>query len=161
MEGDCEAAGGQALGYPEAGYLAALRMAAEKLAARSNRTSVPAVRTARLYVPKPERTTEPWNGWRRPARSATSLDSSQCRVGLGPRRPDPRFQDLLRRMNFPPQGCPRPLAPHFLRAPPMQFRSVNAQLRNRPAYMATRENSPSEHLCQIVPVEQAFMNVGF
>ena len=46
------------------------------------------------------------------------------------RRPDPCFQDLLRRMNFPPQGRPRPLAPHFLRAPPMRFRSVNAQSLN-------------------------------
>ena len=31
-----------------------------------------------------------------------------------PLRPDPRFQDLQRRMNFPPQGRPRLLASPFL-----------------------------------------------
>jgi hypothetical protein len=50
--------------------------------------------------------------------------------------------------------------PHFLRAPPTLFRSVDTQLRNRLAYMTTREHSPSDHLCQIVPVKCPFMNVG-
>jgi hypothetical protein len=54
------------------------------------------------------------------------------------------------------RGC----HPLFLRAPPIRFRSANAQLRNRLACMATRENGPSGHLCQVVPVKQAFMNVG-
>jgi hypothetical protein len=33
----------------------------------------------------------------------------------------------------------------------MRFRSAHAQLRNRLAAVTTRENSPSDHLCQIVP----------
>ncbi len=36
----------------------------------------------------------------------------------------------------------------------MRFRSVNARLRNRPTCMATRENGPSEHRCQIAPVKR-------
>jgi len=54
------------------------------------------------------------------------------------------------RMNFPPQDRSRPLAPNFLGVPPMRFRSLHTLLRNRLAYMARRENSPSEYLCQIV-----------
>jgi hypothetical protein len=38
----------------------------------------------------------------------------------------------------------------------MRFRSANAQLRNRLADMAASENSPSDHLCQIVPVKTSF-----
>jgi hypothetical protein len=36
----------------------------------------------------------------------------------------------------------------------MRFRSVDAQLRNRLAYMTTRENSPSDRLCRIVLVKR-------
>jgi hypothetical protein len=41
--------------------------------------------------------------------------------------------------------------PRFLRAPPMRFRSAHTELRNRLAFITTRENSPSDRLCQIVP----------
>ena len=44
--------------------------------------------------------------------------------------------------------------PHFLRLPPMRFRSAHTQLRNRLAYMTTKENSPCDHLRQIVPVKR-------
>ena len=44
--------------------------------------------------------------------------------------------------------------PGYLRAPPIRFRSAHTQLRNRLAYITTRENSPSDHLCQIVPVKR-------
>ena len=36
----------------------------------------------------------------------------------------------------------------------MRFRSAHLLLRNRLAYMAARENSPSHHRCQIVPVKR-------
>jgi hypothetical protein len=48
-----------------------------------------------------------------------------------PLRSDLRFQDLLRRMKFPPRGRRRLLASHLLRLPAMRFRSVHTQLRNR------------------------------
>jgi hypothetical protein len=63
-------------------------------------------------------------------------------------------------MNFPPQGRPRLLAPHFLRAPPMRFRSAHAQLRNRLALMATREDGPSDRPSRIGPVKRALRRVG-
>jgi hypothetical protein len=42
----------------------------------------------------------------------------------------------------------------------MRFRSAHTQLRNRLAYMATRENSPSEHPSRIGPGKQALRQVG-
>jgi len=42
----------------------------------------------------------------------------------------------------------------------MRFRSVHTQLRNRPAYMATRENSPSAQASRIGPGKQALRQVG-
>jgi hypothetical protein len=63
-------------------------------------------------------------------------------------------------MNFPPQGRPRLLSTPFVRAPPMRFRSAHTKLPNRVAYMTTRENSSSDHLCQIVPVKRASMKVS-
>jgi hypothetical protein len=42
----------------------------------------------------------------------------------------------------------------------MRFGSAYTQLRNRPAYMATREHGPRARLCQIVPVKQASLQVG-
>jgi hypothetical protein len=54
----------------------------------------------------------------------------------------------------PAVRSPPAIGPHFLPLPPMRFRSAKAQLRNRLAHMATRENSPSDHLCQIVPVKR-------
>jgi len=63
-------------------------------------------------------------------------------------------------MNFPPQGRPRLLSTPFVRAPPMRFRSAHTKLPNRVAYMTTRENSSSDHLCQIVPVKRPTRKVG-
>ena len=67
----------------------------------------------------------------------------------------PALRSLLAR---PPartdSGCkvaPGIWRPRFFRVPPMRFCSEHEQLRNRPACMATRENRPAGHLCQIVP----------
>ena len=62
---------------------------------------------------------------------------------------------------------PGPPAPHELPAvrsraafsspfltPPMRFHSTHTQLRNRLASTTTRENSSSDHLCEIVPVKR-------
>jgi hypothetical protein len=77
-------------------------------------------------------------------------------------RPGPRFQHLLRRMNFPPQGRSWPLgSPFFLGPSPMQFRSVHTQLRNRLPFMAAREHSASDHLSRIVPVKRPARPVPF
>ncbi len=45
--------------------------------------------------------------------------------------------------------------PRFMRAPQMRPRSAFAQLMNRLAYDPTREHSPSDHLCLIVPEKAA------
>ncbi len=45
-------------------------------------------------------------------------------------------------------------------APPTSTRSEHTQVRNRLAYMSTRENSPSDHLCEIVPVKRPTRKVG-
>ncbi len=42
----------------------------------------------------------------------------------------------------------------------MRFRCVCARLRNRLAYMTTGENSPSDHLCRIVPVKRPTRKMG-
>jgi hypothetical protein len=42
----------------------------------------------------------------------------------------------------------------------MRFRSAHTQSRNRLAYMATREHSPSDYLCQIAAVKQAPWKIG-
>jgi hypothetical protein len=100
--GDCEAAGGQARGHAEAGYLGAMRLAAQKPAARSEQACVTAIQIARLYAHAGEadRALE----W--PKKAYEERESPLVHLSAGwdwdPRRSDPRFQDLLRRMNFPP-----------------------------------------------------------
>ena len=86
----------------------------------------------------------------------------------------PPDEDLSRLLAFPPAppGPPAPHefpavrslsalgSPHFLRVPPMRFRPTHRQLRNRLAYKATRENSASDHLCQIVPEKRPSRKIG-
>jgi serine/threonine-protein kinase len=88
-------------GRAEAGYRGAMKRAGDTLAARSRRSHVPAIRIARVYAHagENERALE----WLEQAyqRRETTL----IHVGVGwdwdGLRSDPRFQDLLRRMNFP------------------------------------------------------------
>ena len=96
--GHSEVAEALTRGYDEGGYLRAMRLAAEKLAARSN--ALPA-RIAALYAHAGQKD-----------RALDWLETGyeeqdQLMVDLGvdptydPLRSDPRFQDLLRRMNLP------------------------------------------------------------
>ena len=102
MMGNREAAEALTQGYAEGGYRQAMRLAAEALAARSHQAYVPCLRVARLYAHAGET-----------ARALSWLEKSfqerePFMVSLNvdpfwdPLRSDPRFQDILRRMNFPP-----------------------------------------------------------
>jgi serine/threonine-protein kinase len=99
--GDREVSEALAQGYPEGGYPGAMRLAAEKLAARSQQTYLPAVRIARLYshAGEKERALE----WLEKAYFEHETPLVHLRVSWDwdSLREEPRFQDLLRRMNFP------------------------------------------------------------
>jgi serine/threonine protein kinase/Tfp pilus assembly protein PilF len=99
--GDNEVAEALTRGYAEGGYAGAMRLAAEKLAARSNRTYVPAVRIARLYAHAGEK--DQTLKWLEKAYQERESPLVHLNVGWDwdDLRSDPRFQDLLRRMNFP------------------------------------------------------------
>ena len=86
-------------GYEDDGYHGAMRLAADTLAARS--TLVDAMRIARLYTyaGDKERALE-WLGRAYEARLHNMIYLS-VNPQWDPLRSDPRFQDLLRRMNFP------------------------------------------------------------
>lgn len=99
--GDNEVAEALARGHAAAGYSRAMRLAAETLAARSSQTHVPGIRIARLYAHAGE------NGraleWLEKAYEEREAPLVHLRVGWDweSLRDDFRFQDLLRRMNFP------------------------------------------------------------
>lgn len=88
--------------YVEAGYTGAMRLAAEKLGERSHKTHVPALRIARLYAHAGDhdRALE----WLEKAYEDHEPPLVHLRVAWDwdSLRDHPRFQDLLRRMNFPP-----------------------------------------------------------
>jgi serine/threonine-protein kinase len=99
--GDPEAADALARGYAEAGYAGAMSLLAQTLAARSNLAYVPSESIARLYAyaGDKERTLE----WLEQAYQ--DLDIVMVFLSVESTwdslRDDPRFQDLLRRMNLP------------------------------------------------------------
>jgi tetratricopeptide (TPR) repeat protein len=99
--GDREVEEALARGYAEAGYRGAMSLAAETLAARSRTTYVPPLDVQELYAyaGKNDRVLE----WLE--RGFEARDPRMPYIGLDPLfdglRDDPRFQDLLRRMNLP------------------------------------------------------------
>jgi TolB-like protein/DNA-binding winged helix-turn-helix (wHTH) protein/tetratricopeptide (TPR) repeat protein len=88
-------------GYSEGGYTRAMQLGAEVLAARSKRSHVPAVRIARLYANAGDK--EETLRWLQKAcdERETPLTHLGVAWDWDFLRSDPRFQDLLRRMNFP------------------------------------------------------------
>jgi hypothetical protein len=78
-----------------------MHLAAEVLAARSQRTHVPGVRIARLYAHAGEK--DQVMKWLEQAYQQRETPLVHLSVGWDwdNLRDDPRFQDLLRRMNFP------------------------------------------------------------
>ncbi|MDA2930532.1 protein kinase, partial [Acidobacteria bacterium AH-259-O06] len=100
--GESEVAEALAHGYAESGYPGAMSLAAEKLAAPSNLTYVPAIRIARLYAHAEER--EQALEWLEKAYEQRETPLVHLSVGWDwdPLRSDPRFQDLLRRMGLEP-----------------------------------------------------------
>jgi TolB-like protein/Tfp pilus assembly protein PilF len=88
-------------GYPEAGYTATMHAAAETLAKRSEQTHVPAVRIARLYAHAGD--VDRALGWLEEAYEAREAPLVHLRVAWDwdNLRAQPRFRDLVRRMNFP------------------------------------------------------------
>ncbi|HVO60991.1 MAG TPA: winged helix-turn-helix domain-containing protein [Terriglobales bacterium] len=88
-------------GYAVGGYTRAMHMGAEALAARSRRTYVPAVRVARLYAHAGNN--EEVLHWLQKAydQRETPLMHLGVAWDWDLLRTDPRFQDLLRRMNIP------------------------------------------------------------
>jgi tetratricopeptide (TPR) repeat protein len=88
-------------GYAEAGYRGAMKLAGTKLAARSERTHVSAVRIARVFAHAGEK--ERALEWLEKAygRRETALYHISVGWDWDGLRGDPRFQDLLRRMRLP------------------------------------------------------------
>jgi len=88
-------------GYAAGGYTQAMHLAAETLAARSTRTHVPGVRIARLYAHAGDK--DQVMKWLEKAyeQGETPLTHLNVAWDWDNLRDDPRFQDLLRRMNFP------------------------------------------------------------
>jgi len=98
---DHEAEDALARGEAEGGYARAMHFGAEVLAARSRRTHVPAVRVARLYAHAGDK--EQVLRWLQKAydQRETPLMHLDVAWDWDFLRDDPRFKDLLRRMNFP------------------------------------------------------------
>jgi TolB-like protein/Tfp pilus assembly protein PilF len=101
LRGDSEVAEVLARGYAQGGYAGAMRRAAEKLAARSKLTYVQPTRVAHLYANAGEK--ERALDWLEKAYQ--ERNSQLVYINVAPQwdslRDDARFQDLLRRMNFP------------------------------------------------------------
>ena len=91
-------------GYAQGGYQGAMRRAAETLAARSRTTFVRPVEVASLYTyaGDNDRALE-WLEKGYEERDASMPFLGVPPPDLDPLQDDPRFQDLLRRMNFPPR----------------------------------------------------------
>jgi len=99
--GDHEVEDALSRGYAAGGYTQAMHLAAEVLATRSTRTHVPGVRIARLYAHAGEK--DQVMKWLEKAYEQGEIPLSHLNVAWDwdSLRDDPRFQDLLRRMNFP------------------------------------------------------------
>jgi tetratricopeptide (TPR) repeat protein len=99
--GDREGEEALARGYLEAGYVEAMRRLAETAATRSRRTSTGAWDVAGLYLRAGENDLA--LDWLE--RAFEHQDANMYKLGVRPLhdavRDDPRFQDLVRRMNFP------------------------------------------------------------
>ena len=98
--GDGEVEEALARGYAEGGYREAMHRAAETLAARSHTTYVAPVRIAKLYA----RAGENDRALEWLERAYEARDPQMVFLGWpdwDSLRDDPRFQDLLRRMNLP------------------------------------------------------------
>jgi serine/threonine-protein kinase len=97
---DREAADSLERGYAEAGYSGAMSLAAEKLAMRSKQTYIQPTQIARLYdhAGEKDRALE----WLEKAFKEHEPTLVSLNVWpQGALRDDPRFKDMLRRMNFP------------------------------------------------------------
>lgn len=88
-------------GYHEGGYRAGMRRAADVLASRAQHSHVAGVRIARLYAHAGDADRALF--WLQKAYEARETPLVHLGVGWDwdQLRPDPRFQALLRRMNFP------------------------------------------------------------
>ena len=88
-------------GYQQAGYREGMERAADTLAARAQHAYVPGVRIARLYAHAGN--TDRALFWLEKAYAARETPLAHLAVAWDweQLRPDPRFQDLLRRLNFP------------------------------------------------------------
>jgi len=98
--GDREVAEALERGYAEAGYPGAMSLAAEKLSERSKQTYVQRTQIARLYdhAQEENRALE-WLEKAYEEREPALVDLNVWPEGA--LRDDPRFKDMLRRMNFP------------------------------------------------------------
>ena len=90
-------------GYTEGGYARAMHRGAEVLADSSKRTHVPAVRIARLYAHAGDK--DEVLRWLKKAydERETPLIHLGVAWDWDLLKTDPRFQDLLRSMRFPPR----------------------------------------------------------
>jgi tetratricopeptide (TPR) repeat protein len=95
---------GEALtqGYAQSGYRGAMRRAADVLAARARKAYVPTCDVAGLYAKAGEKAQA--LAWLERGFEARDPNMPYVNVdpNLGRWRSDPRFQAILRRMNFPP-----------------------------------------------------------
>lgn len=100
--GDREVAEALERGYAKAGYTGAMSLAAEKLSERSKQTYVQPTQIARLYdhAREKDRALE-WLEKAYKERESSLVDLNVWPEGA--LRDDPRFKDMLRRMNFPPR----------------------------------------------------------
>ncbi len=101
LRGDNEVVEALERGYAQGGYAGAMRLAAEKLAARSKLTYVQPTKIARLFARAGEK--DRALDWLEKAyeERASQLVNINVAVQWDNLRDEPRFQDLLRRMNFP------------------------------------------------------------
>lgn len=98
---DPEAAAALNAGFQQAGYREGMKRAADTLALRAQRTHVPGIRVARLYA----HAGDAGRAIQWLQKAYEGHESPLVHLGVAwdwdPLRSDPRFQDLMRRMNLP------------------------------------------------------------